>query len=77
MSVQPPIAIEMDGLFKIKGFDISQFDKEETNIIYNGIKDITCNLAAIKIKLNKKKAKDMIIQIKRDDDALKRLTNKK
>lgn len=30
-----------------------------------------------KIKLNKKKAKDIIIQIKRDDDALKPLTNKK
>ena len=57
LSIQPAIEIEMDGLLIIKGFDISQFDKEETNIIYNGIKDINCNLATIEIKLNKKKQK--------------------
>ena len=76
LSIQPAIEIEMDGLIIIKGFDIAQFDKEEINIIYNGIKDINCNLAAIEIKLNKKRAKDIILQIKRDDDVLNRLTKK-
>ena len=63
ISIGKPNEFEIDCLYKIKGFDLSLFNKKEIEIIYNNINDnLDYSYAAVEIKLssNKKKKKKNI-----------------
>ena len=76
----PKNKIEIDGIYKINGFDFSLFPNDEFNIIYRNINDNekeAFKYAAIEVKLNKRKMKELAVQLKNDYEVLGKIINQK
>ena len=77
ISIGKPNEFEIDGLFKIKGFDLLSFDEEEIEIIHNNINEnLDYSYAAIEIKLSYKKIPDMIMQLIKKKKILEKIFKK-
>ena len=68
------VEVEIDGLFKIDNFSISDFSSNEISIIYNNVPDIkNFKNAAIEVKYGPKNFNGLVNQLKRDKDVLDKL----
>ena len=81
INISEPKKIEMDGFFKIKNFNLAQFDSNEVIVLFNGIdknEDISSyDYAIIEAKLSQKKIKEMLEQIKRDKFVCEKILKRK
>ena len=66
--------IEMDGIFYLNNFKFPNFNPEEVNMIFNNIKENDIKEDVIvEIKMNKKKLKELVEQIKCDNRIMSKL----
>ncbi len=69
--------IEMDGSFNISNFSLNLFNNNEIMVHYNGISNFSSyNYAITEAKLNQKKIKEMIAQLKKDKFVTKKISDK-
>ena len=71
--------VEMDGVFNIRNFSCSIFNKEEISVIYQNVDDKEMQKyenAIVEIKLNKNKFEDLINQLYNDKKLMDKMTKK-
>ena len=71
--------VEMDGVFNIRNFSCSIFNKEEISVIYQNVDDKEMQKyenAFVEIKLNKNKFEDLINQLYNDKKLMDKMTKK-
>ena len=77
ISIGKPNEFEIDCLYKIKGLDLSLFDKKEIEIIYYNINDnLDFSYAAIEIELSYNKIPDMVMQLIKKKTILEKIFKK-
>ena len=74
--VESPKEIETDGIFNINQFDIKDFDPNEITIIFNNIENKDFKCCVIEVKYNKNKIDELIAQLNRDKEVLKKIIDK-
>ena len=68
--------VEIDGMFQIENFNISQFDEKEVNILYKNVDDINnFEHAALEIKYSKTNFDELVDQLERDRRVLRKFIN--
>ena len=72
--------IEFDGSFEFNNYEFSNFNRDEVSTLFSNVNDTqlsSFNYIILEIKLNKYKISDLINQLKRDKEIVKKISNKK
>ena len=71
--VESPKEIEIDGIFNIDHFNLTDFDPEEIEIIFNNTENKDYKYCIIEVKYNKNKINNLIAQLRKDKEVLEKI----